>query len=373
MSGTMKAVVKVEPGVGASLRDVPIPRPGPGEVLVKVRAASICGTDVHIYAWDRWSQTRIGAARLPQVLGHEVAGEVVEAAAGVRAVKPGDYVSAETHIPCGRCLPCRTGDRHLCADLSILGVDRDGSFAEYIAIPESVCWVNDRTIPPEIATIQEPLGNAAYAVLGNDGDVAGRTMAIVGDGPVALFAVGVARACGVTSIFVVGENDFNLAIARRMGADHVLHIHRDADRAGYVRERTDGVGADISLDMVGSPEAIADGLRMLRKGGRFSAFGLASAGDLPIDYVDGVVLKGAEIHGISGRRMFDTWYRIRNLLASGRLDVSPVITGLLPLEHWARGFDAVMKRPRSSAKIVLFPSDDELRAARERRPSCTVD
>ncbi|MDI7266679.1 MAG: alcohol dehydrogenase catalytic domain-containing protein [Myxococcota bacterium] len=372
MSGTMKAVVKAEPGVGASLRDVPIPRPGPGEVLVKVRATSICGTDVHIYTWDRWSQGRIGAARLPQVLGHEVAGEVVEVAAGVRAVKPGDYVSAETHIPCGRCLPCRTGDQHICANLSILGVDRDGAFAEYIAIPESVCWVNDRTIPPEIATIQEPLGNAAYTVLGNDGDVAGKTMAIVGEGPIALFAVAVARACGVTPIFLVGKNEFNLALARRMGADHVLHVARDADRVAYVRERTDGVGVDLALEMVGSPEAIADALRMVRKGGRLSAFGLASAGDLPINYIDGMVLGGIEVHGINGRRMFDTWYRVRNLLVSGRLDVSPVITGLLPLEQYARGFDLAMKRPRQSAKIVLFPSDDELRAARERRPSCTA-
>lgn len=367
MPEKMNAVVKTKPEPGAEWLQVDIPRIQPDQVLVKVRATSICGTDVHIYKWDQWSQGRIGEKKLPQILGHEVAGEVIEAGDQVTRVKVGDYVSAETHIPCGRCIQCLTGQQHICANLSILGVDCDGAFAEYFAVPESVCWINDTSIPPEFATVQEPLGNATYAVLGEDNDVAGKSMAIIGDGPIALFAVGVARACGVTGIFLVGKYDFNMDIGKRMGADHLLYANRDdVDRIQFVKDHTYGYGADIVLDMAGSPQALEEGFQLLRKGGRFTAFGVASASPAPIDYNNGIVFKGAQVHGINGRKMYDTWFRVRNLLASNRLDIAPVITHLYPLEEYARGFDVMIERPRSSAKVVLFPDPAELEKAKSR-------
>ena len=366
--GKMKAVVKTKPQQGAEYMDVDTPKITPDEVLVKVRATSICGTDVHIYKWDAWSQGRIGEKRLPQILGHEVAGEVVEVGSTVKKVKVGDYVSAETHIPCKACIQCLTGQEHICANLKILGVDCNGAFAEYFAVPESVCWVNDRAIPPEFATVQEPLGNATYTVLGEDYDVAGKTMAIIGDGPIALFAVGVARVVGVTKIFIVGKYDFNLDIAKKLGADYLLYANKDdVDRVKFVKENTNGFGADIVLEMAGSAQALDEGFKMLRKGGRFSAFGIAAESPTLIDYNNGIVFKGAQVHGINGRLMYDTWFRVRNLLASQRLDISPVISHIFPLSEFDKAFVEMMTRPRKSAKIVLFPDKKEYEEARHRR------
>lgn len=364
----MKAVVKTQPGMGAEYMDFEIPTIKDDEVLVKVVATSICGTDVHIYKWDEWSDGRIGRKRLPQIMGHEVAGEVVEVGKSVKGIKVGDYISAETHIPCGRCIQCLTGQQHICSSLSILGVDCNGSFASYIAIPEVVCWKNDRIIPPECASVQEPLGNALYAVMGEDNDVGGKTMVIVGDGPIALMAVGVARACGVTGIFLVGKYEFNMEIGRKMGADHLLFSNRDdVDRIEYVMDHTYGFGADIVLDMAGSPQAIEEGFKFLRKGGRFTAFGIAPKSPTMIDYNNGVVFKGGQVHGVNGRKMFDTWFRVRNLLASGRLDISPVITHMFLLSDFEKGFKEMMTRPRKSAKVVLFPDRKDYDEAIGRR------
>lgn len=370
MAEKMKAVVKTKPELGAELKEVPIPQIGDDEVLVKVSATSICGTDVHIYKWDDWSSKRIGAAALPQILGHEVAGIVVDKGKYVKKIEIGDYISAETHIPYSGDLQTLLGQMNLGERMEILGVDRDGVFAEYVAIPEIVCWVNDKSIPPEYATIQEPLGNATYAVLGEDNDVAGKSMVILGDGPIGLFATGVARAVGVTNIFLIGLSDFNLEIGRRMGADHILYADDDKiDRIAYVKEHTSGYGADIVLELAGVPQAIHEGFAMLRKGGRFSAFGLISDSSVTLNYNDDIVFKGCQIHGISGRKMFDTWYRVRNLLASKRLDVSPVVTHKMALDDFACAFDKMLApfHDRVAAKIVLFPDKAELEAALKRK------
>jgi len=368
MAKMMAAVVKTRPEPGGEYRQVEIPQIAADEVLVRVRATSICGTDVHIYKWDPWSAGRIGERRLPQILGHEVAGEVVEVGSAVRGIRRGDYISAETHIPDPRDLQTLLGQMHIGEHMKILGVDRHGSFAEYVAVPEVVCWINDPAIPPEYAAVQEPLGNATYAVLGEDNDVAGKSMVVIGDGPIALFAVGVARAVGLTQIFLVGKYDFNMEIGRRLGADHLLYANReDVDRVAYVRDHTRGFGADIVLDMAGSAPALSEGFRMLRKGGRFSAFGVAAHAEMPIDYNNGIVFKGCQVHGINGRKMFDTWYRVRNLLSSGRLDIAPVITHAFRLEDFAQGFDKMIARPRQAAKVVLFPQASEFEAALARR------
>ena len=368
MADKMKAVVKTKPQAGADFTEVDIPEISPDEALVKVRATSICGTDVHIYKWDPWSDGRIGSKNLPQILGHEVAGEVVKVGANVKRVKVGDYISAETHIPCKSCIQCLTGQEHICANLKILGVDRDGAFGEYIAIPESVCWVNDPAIPPEFASVQEPLGNATYALLGEDYNVAGRSVAIIGDGPIALFAVGVARVSGAIPIFLIGKYDFNMEIGKRMGADHLLYANKpDIDRIAYIKDHTYGFGADVVLDMAGSPQALDEGFKILRKGGRFTAFGIAAESPTLLDYNNGIVFKGAQVHGINGRKMFDTWFRVRNFLASGRLDISPVVTHMFSLSDFEKGFEEMITRPRRSAKVVLFPDSEEFKEAKARR------
>ena len=365
----MKAVVKVKPERGgAEFAEVDIPTLKPDEVLLRVQATSICGTDVHIYEWNPWAQRRIGEKRLPQILGHEVAGEVVEVGEFVKNIKKGDYVSSETHIYNPGDLQSLLGQRNVGENMEILGVDRDGVFAEYVMVPERVCWINDRSIPPEFASVQEPLGNGVYAVLGEDADVAGKSMVIVGDGPTALFATGVARAAGVAKIIVVGYSDFNMEIARRMGADYLLDIKKTSleERHQFVLEQTAGYGVDISLEIVGGEVPVREAFRHLRKGGRLTAFGIAAETEVPIDYNNGIVFKGAQIHGISGRKVFDTWYRMRGLLANKRLDISPVVTHVLALDDFEKGFEMLLSEPRLAAKIVLFPDKGELAAAKER-------
>ncbi len=366
---TMTAVVKTKPELGAELQDKPIPKPAQSDwVVVKVRATSICGTDVHIYKWDPWSEGRIGRKALPQVLGHEVAGEVVEVGQHCTRIKIGDYVSAETHIYDDGDLTTMLGSPHVGTHMKIVGVDYDGCFAEYFTLPEKVCWPNDPAIPPEVASIQEPLGNAAYAVLGEDADVAGKTMVITGDGPISLFAIGVARAVGVAKIIHFGKYDLNMEIARTMGADLQMNTNETTgkQRLEFVLDHTGGNGVDIALEMVGSQNSIEDCFAMVRKAGRVTAFGIAAESPLPVDYNNGIVFKGCQIHGISGRKIFDTWYRNRNLLAGGRLDPTPVITNVFTLSDFKAGFDKMIERPRKSAKIVLFPEEQEYKAARKR-------
>ncbi|MBM3329763.1 MAG: zinc-binding dehydrogenase [Calditrichaeota bacterium] len=373
MSDTMRAVVKTRPERGAELLTHPIPRIAPHEVLLKVRATSICGTDVHIYKWDKWSQGRIGDARLPQVLGHEMTGDVVEVGAHCRRVKVGDNISVETHIPDPSDLQSLVGQMHIGEGMKIVGVDRDGCFADYFAVPEVVCWLNDSSIPPEFASIQEPLGNATYCLLGEDGDVAGKSVVILGDGPIGLMAAAIARAVGLTQIFVVGLFGHCLEIARKVGADHTLNAgDATLDRVAYVKDHTGGFGADIVLEMAGAAAAVEEGFKMLRKGGRYSAFGVLGDARISLDYNADFVFKASRVYGINGRRMFDTWYRVRNLLASGRLDPTPIITGLISLEDYETGFAQMMDVPRRSAKIVMFPDADLLRDALQRRAADNV-
>ncbi len=366
MSETMKAVLKVKDGKGAELRTVPIPHIKDNEVLVKVKATSICGTDVHIYTWDKWSSTRIGKKNLPQILGHEVAGEVVEIGRSVKRIKVGDYISAETHIFTFEDLTAQVGQLNLGDHMEILGVDRDGSFAEYIAIPENVCWKNEKNIPPEIASIQEPLGNAVYAVLGEDHDVAGKTIVLLGDGPIGLFATAFCKTVGLAKIFLIGLNDFALNLGKKLGADYVLKADENIDRVSFIKEHTFGAGADIVVEMAGASQAIKEGLQMVRKGGRFSAFGILKEGKIELDYNDDFVFKGIQLHSISGRKIFDTWYRVRNLLSTGKLNVTPIITHLYKLEDFEKGFEKMLSFPRKCGKVVLFPDEKELKEAKKR-------
>lgn len=349
MKGKMKAIIKKENKAGAVLDVVDIPKISPDEVLVNVKVASICGTDVHIFGWNEWAQSRI---RTPLIIGHEFAGEVVEIGGNVKSLKVGDFVSAETHIPCNQCFQCKTGKQHICKNVSILGVDINGVFADYVALPEICAWKNSEKIPLEFASVQEPLGNAVYATL-EGGGVAGKKVAIFGCGPTGLFAIGVAKVAGSSDIISIGKHKFRMEIAKKMGADHILKYPED-DISKKIEEITDGEGVDVVLEMTGSQDAINYGLSVLKKGGRFTAFGIPS-GKVEIDITNGIIFKGAVVIGISGRKMFDTWYRVANLLESKRIDISPIITHKFPLDEYEKGFNLMMSKERKAAKILLFP------------------
>ncbi len=349
MAKKMIAIRKMERDVGADLVEIDIPIPGPNDILVKVHATSICGTDVHIYNWDKWSQNRIN--NVPQTLGHELAGEVVEVGSQVRKLKKGDFVSSETHIPCDTCIQCLTGQRHICNNLKILGVDMDGCFAEYCIIPEIVAWKNDPSISHDFASVMEPLGNAVYCTLAEP--VAGKTVAISGDGPTSLFAAGVARVSGAVQIYHIGMEPARLEIAKKMGADITINI-KDENPVEKILALTDGVGVDVVLEMAGAAKAVETGFKILRKGGRFSAFGIVPD-SVTIDYNNAIVFKGSTIDGINGRLMWDTWVKVTNFLKFKRLDISPVITHKLPLKDYKEGFKLMTGEPKTCGKVVLIP------------------
>ncbi len=347
MASDMLAVMKTERAEGATVTRAPIPRiESPLDVLIKIKACSICGTDKHIYSWDEWSQGRI---KTPMIFGHECGGVIAEVGSLVTRVKVGDHVSLETHIPCGHCPQCLTGKQHICHNLEIVGVDRDGIFAEYVVVPESVCWQNDKNLPHEIASIQEPFGNAMYTVA--ESNVGGRQVCIIGDGPIAAFAVGIARAFGAAPVIAVGKHDVRIDILKKMGADYTISIQRE-DVVQSVMDKTHGYGVDVVLEMTGQEVAIEWGLKIVKKGGTFTAFGIP-AGVPRIDLSGGVVFKGANIIGINGRKMFDTWFQVANILNSGRVDPSPVITHKFPLKDFEAAMQATFTPTRDCGKVVL--------------------
>jgi threonine 3-dehydrogenase len=346
----MKAVVKTRRAPGAELVDASIPKPEPDEVLVKLIAGSICGTDVHIYAWDSGAQVYI--KNVPQVLGHEFAGTIVEIGKEIRKFKAGDYVSAETHIYCGECVQCRNDQRHICETGRIFGLTCNGCFAEYFTVPERVLWKNNPQLPPEIAAIQEPLGNAVYCVLGDyDKNLENKSVFIVGDGPIAIMAAGVAKAEGARLVILVGRHDRRMEIARQMGSDRALKDAQGVEQ--ILSDITDGKGFDVALEMAGSPEAVKLALKSTRIGGRMSAFGI-NGEPFAIDNYGRYVRSGKKILPISGRLIWRTWEEVRRLLESG-LDVSPVITHKVRLEEFEKGFGLMTQRPKVSGKVILIP------------------
>jgi threonine 3-dehydrogenase len=347
MPETMLAVVKAEPKAGAEIRDVRIPEIGLQDVLVRVKVASVCGTDLHIYNWDAWAQRRIHPPLIP---GHEFCGEVAAVGAEVTTVKPGDFVSAEMHVACGKCLQCRTGDAHICQFVKIIGVDADGAFAEYVRIPESNIWKIDPAIPPEYASVLDPLGNAVHTVLA--GEIAARTVAITGCGPIGLFAIAVARAVGATTVFAIETNAHRRKIAEKMKADYVLDPSSEDVRA-RVLELTDGQGADVVLEMAGHPDAIRTAFDIVRRGGRISLLGLTNR-PVSLNFSEDIIFKGITIQGINGRRMYQTWYQMTALLKAGKLDLHPVITDRMAMKDFSRGMERL--KTGEASKILLYPN-----------------
>lgn len=359
MNGTMRAIRKLAPEPGLTLvEDVPIPAIGAHDVLIRVEAASVCGTDLHIYKWDEWSQHRI---KPPITLGHEFAGTVVEIGRSVENVRLGDFVSAESHITCGMCFQCRTGQAHMCPQTKILGVDRDGAFAEYVSVPSSVIWRNDRTkIPPEIATLQEPFGNAVFATLAHE--LPGQTVAVFGCGPIGLFAIGIARASGAAKIFASDINAYRLQLAKRMGATFLYNPKAEAQGvADWFLTHNEGNGVDIALEMSGSPEGIASVFRVVRNGGRVSLFGIPSRA-VELDVAENIIFKNLTVLGLNGRRIFETWFRTRWLLEGGVVDLHPLITLETTLEDYEEAFSRLASG--RACKIILRPQRETAEAPR---------
>ena len=343
----MLAVVKTEAAPGADVRDVKVPEIGLADVLVKVKVASVCGTDLHIYNWDPWAQHRIHPPLIP---GHEFCGEVSAVGAEVTTVKEGDFVSAEMHVNCGKCYQCRTGEGHICQNVKIIGVDADGAFAEYVRIPESNIWKLDPAIPQEYASILDPLGNAVHTVLA--GEIAAKTVAITGCGPIGLFAIAVARAVGATTVFAIEVNQYRRKIATQMKADFVLDPSRE-DVKQIVFDQTSGLGVDVVLEMAGHPDAIRTAFDIVRRGGRISLLGLTSR-PVSLNFSEDIIFKGITIQGINGRRMYQTWYQMQALLKAGKLDLHPVITDRLSMKDFSRGMERL--RTGEASKILLYPN-----------------
>jgi threonine 3-dehydrogenase len=343
----MKALRKIRPEPGATLESVPVPGIRADEVLVRVRAASICGTDLHIYDWDPWSKSRI---RPPVTFGHEFCGVVEKIGEEVEGVREGQFVSAEMHVNCGHCHQCRVGQLHICQNLKIIGIDVDGCFAEFVRIPGRNVWPIDPEIPEHYAAILDPFGNAVHTVL--SGDIAGKTVAVTGCGPIGLMAIAVARACGCSTIFATEVNAHRLRLAREMGADEALDPNR-VDAVARVLEETGGVGVDVLLEMSGNPKAIHQGFQMLRPGGRVSLLGIPTE-PVTFDLVTDIIFKGARVEGIFGRRMFETWVQATALLKSRRVNLEPLFHERMALDRFDEAF-ALLKGGQAG-KVLFYPN-----------------
>jgi threonine 3-dehydrogenase len=342
----MRALVKEAPGPGMVLRERSTPTYGPSDVLIRVHFAGVCGTDLHIWEWDSWASNRL---KPPLVIGHEFAGEIValgREAEGAGLLDKGDLVTAEGHIVCGHCLQCRLGAGHLCKRTQIIGVDRDGAFADYIAMPASNVMKLDG-IPTEIGAIMDPLGNAVHTVL--EAQVPGSTVLVLGCGPIGCFAVGVARAAGASCVIASDYNPTRLALARAMGATVTLNPATD-DVLARVREVTGGDGVDLVCEMSGHPSGHAQAFAAARLGGRVNLLGTPSR-STEVDFARDVIFKGLTLYGVTGRKMYETWHQMRRFLRAGQLNPHPVITHRFPLECIAEAIQVI--KAGQAGKVIL--------------------
>lgn len=343
----MHAIVKTVEGPGLTLQRVPVPEPGPEEVLVRVKASAICGTDLHIVQWNTWAQQ--AGIRLPLVLGHEFCGEVVGVGSRAYGLTPGAFIAGETHLPCGDCYQCRNGLQHICKNLKLFGIHRNGCFADYTTIPAVCARKIPASIPPRIAAILEPLGTSLRAAL--ELGVSGEVVAVTGCGPIGLLAIAAAKAIGAVQVVATDIRADRLDLARRLGADVALDP-TVTDVVAEVLALTHGVGVDAFIDASGSEKAIQLAFRCLRKGGKAALIGLPST---PVSLNMGVdvVFKEARILGIHGRTMYATWTHMENMLSSGKLIVDPVVTHEMSLADGAKGI-ALLEEGKGG-KIILVP------------------
>ena len=339
----MQAIVKQKRAPGLTVTSVPKPSPGPGEVLIAVRHAGVCGTDLHIADWNAWAEGRI---KPPVVVGHEFAGEIVAVGDAVSELKTDQLVTAEGHIVCGHCLQCRTGNSHICRNTRIIGVDRDGAFAEYIVMPATNVLPLDG-IPTTVGAVMDPMGNAFHTVL--SADIPGSTVLVAGCGPIGCFAVGIARAAGAAKVIASDVNATRLALAGKMGAHVTVNAAAD-DVVRAVLDETGGEGADVVCEMSGVPSALHQAFAAVRMGGRVQLLGLPK-GQVPIDFANEIIFKGITVYGVIGRKMYETWHQMRRYLSAGLLDPRPVITHQFPLAKIDEALAAI--RSGNAGKIIL--------------------
>jgi threonine 3-dehydrogenase len=338
----MKALVKATAGPGLEMMDVPMPEVGPMDVLIKIKKTSICGTDVHIWKWDAWAQRTIP---VPMHVGHEFCGVVESVGSGVTDIVPGELVSGEGHIVCGRCRNCLAGRRHLCPETLGVGVNRPGAFAEYLSIPYRNVYKVDPSIPEEVISCFDPLGNAVHTAL--SWDLVAEDVLITGAGPIGCMAAAVCRFAGARHVVVTDVNPWRLELAKKLGATRSVNVAEeslgDAMKSLGMKE-----GFDVALEMSGHPSGLTDILNHTSNGAKVSLLGIFPE-KVAIDW-DKVIFKGLILKGIYGREMFETWYKMSSMIRAG-LDISPVITHRFPVAQFKKGFETMMSG--QSGKVVL--------------------
>jgi threonine 3-dehydrogenase len=339
---TMPALVKRQSAPGLWLEEVPVPTIGINDVLIRIDRTGICGTDLHIYNWDAWAQRTIP---VPMVVGHEFVGEIVEVGSNVTDFFPGDVVSGEGHVVCGRCRNCLAGRRHLCKDTKGVGVNRSGAFAEFIALPMTNVWHHRHDIDRDVASIFDPFGNAVHTTLSFP--VLGEDVLITGAGPIGIMATAIARHAGARFIVVTDVNDYRLELARKMGATQVLNV-REGSLSDVQKSLGMKEGFDVGLEMSGNPSAFRSMLDSMAHGGKIAMLGIPSE-PIAIDW-NTVVFNMLTIKGIYGREMYETWYKMTVMLESG-LNISPVITHRFGYQEFERGFEIM--RTGMSGKVIL--------------------
>jgi threonine 3-dehydrogenase len=338
----MKSLVKAKAEKGIWLQDTPKPEVGHNDLLIKIRKTAICGTDMHIYNWDEWSQNTIP---VPMVVGHEYVGEVVGMGEEVRGFALGDRVSGEGHITCGHCRNCRAGRRHLCRNTEGVGVNRPGAFAEYLVIPAFNAFKIPDNISDDLASIFDPFGNAVHTALSFD--LVGEDVLITGAGPIGIMAAAVAKHVGARHVVVTDINPYRLELARKMGATRAVDVSQE-NLQDVMNELGMTEGFDVGLEMSGVPVALRDMLNKMNHGGKIAMLGIPPQ-DVAIDW-NQVIFKGLVIKGIYGREMFETWYKMASLLQSG-LDLSPIITHTFSVDDFQKGFDTMGSG--QSGKVIL--------------------
>jgi len=346
MGEMMRAVFKTRAGRGLEMRETPIPAPGPDDVLIRVKATSICGTDLHIYNWDPWAAGRI---KPPVIVGHELCGEVVERGCRVTTVGVGDFVSAESHIVCGVCDLCRTGNGHICRNTQIIGVDRDGCWAEYIVLPAQNAWTNPPDYPVDFAVLEENLGNAVHTAFAVD--LRSMKVLVTGCGPVGLMTILVAKAIGARAVYATDVSAYRLDLAKKVGADLVCNPQTD-DVPALIRDATRGDGVDVLLEMSGAPAAIRQGFELLKFGGKAALLGLPSA-PVEFDLANHIIFKGATVYGVAGRELWQTWFQMRGLLRSNAIDLAPIVTHHFRLDEYEQAVSTMAGG--ESGKVVMKP------------------
>jgi threonine 3-dehydrogenase len=338
----MKALVKAEKKPGLWMQEIPAPELGPNDVLIKVKKSAICGTDIHIYNWDEWSQKTIP---VPMAIGHEFMGEIAKVGSAVTGFKIQERVSAEGHLTCGHCRNCRAGKRHLCRNTVGIGVHRAGSFAELVAIPAVNVFRIPDSISDEIASFFDPLGNAVHTALSFD--LVGEDVLITGAGPIGVMAAAIARHVGARHVVVTDVNDYRLDLAKKLGATRAINV-KSTSIEDTMKQLGMTEGFDVGLEMSGNGEALRSMLKAMNHGGRVAILGIPPT-DVSIDW-NQVIFKGLVLKGIYGREMFETWYKMTAMLQSG-LDISPVVTHRFPIADFQKAFDTM--RTGASGKVVL--------------------